>query len=298
MESLPKISIVTSCYNHKDYIGETIESVLSQGYPNLEYIVIDDGSTDGSWEMIKDYQDRLKHCIRYEGYRDTPVIAINDGLKKTTGEIMCFLNSDDILLPKSLFVIAKVFQEHPEVEWFTGMSTTINSRSEIVNSKLKCKNVYDFLSDNWKVIQQESTFWRRSLWERAGSRIPDEQKWAFDTGLWTKFFQKAEHYHVATPLGAFRASQQSKTTQSRTVFLEQSERHIGKLKKTVSGGMMSWVRIYRLCRFARWFFAHVPHRIFGHIPLLKRFSYRVFRYSPAEDKWQLSIYNPFRIIAP
>jgi glycosyltransferase involved in cell wall biosynthesis len=183
----PKISLVTACFNHKDYIAETIESIVSQGYPNLEYIVIDDGSTDGSWEIIQKYKHKLYLCERLEGYRDTVTIALNYGIKKTSGNIMGWLNSDDILLPKSLFSIAKIFGDNPKVEWFTGMASTINQRGELVNSILRLKSKNDFLIGEWKVIQQESTFWRRGLWEKSGGALNEAQKWAFDTELWTKF---------------------------------------------------------------------------------------------------------------
>ena len=201
-EKYPKISLVTACYNHADFIAETIESILSQNYPNLEYIVIDDGSTDGSWDIIQKYKNKLTVCERMEGYRDTPTIALNYGLKKGTGEIMGWLNSDDILLPGSLFRIAKIFAGNERVEWLTGMESTINSTSELVKSNLRLKNKYDFLIGDWKIIQQESTFWRRSLWEKTGATL--SKGWAFDTELWTRFFMETDHYHVDVPLGAFR----------------------------------------------------------------------------------------------
>ncbi len=291
--SYPKISIVTACYNHAPFVSETIESILSQGYPNLEYIVIDDGSTDGSWEVIERYRDRLAVCERLDGYRDTPVIALNRGFEKTTGEILMFLNSDDVLLPKSLFVIARIFQEHPEVEWFTGMATTINRRSEIVNSRLRMKHRYDYLIGNWKVIQQESTAWRRSLWERVGGKLEGEKKWAFDTELWTRFFQYAEHYHVTTPIGAFRSGQQSKSVSDLASFMEPNLFYLKRFRQRATSPMCTRATMYRLMSLVRPLFSLIPYKLYKHIPFFHLFGYRVLEYSFSHDRWDATIHNPF-----
>lgn len=293
-EQYPKISIITACYNHAAFVGETIESILSQGYPNLEYIVIDDGSTDGSWEVIQRYRSRLAHCERLEGYRDTPVVALNHGFEKTTGEIMLYLNSDDILLPKSLFVIAKIFEEHPEVEWMTGMATTMNERSEIVNSKMRLKHLYDFLMGDWKVIQQESTSWRRSLWEKAGGMLNGEKRWAFDTELWTHFFRLATHYHISTPLGAFRAGQQSKSIADKASFLEPNRFYLKRMVANATTKNRLLADAYRVCRLFASFFSIIPNTIFPRIPLLRRFAYDVLTYDRMCDCWRAEKHNPFR----
>lgn len=293
-QTYPKISIVTACYNHAAYVGETIESILSQGYPNLEYIVIDDGSTDGSWDVIQRNRPRLTYCERLEGYRDTPVVALNHGFEKTSGEIMLFLNSDDVLLPRSLFVLAKIYREHPEVEWLTGMATTINSRSEIVNSKLRLKHRYDFLSGNWKVIQQESTCWRRSLWERTGGTLEGEKKWAFDTELWTRFFEQAEHYHAAVPLGAFRAGAQSKSVSNLHSFTEPNAYYLNRFRKRSKRSFVFFALLYRCLRYFHPLLSPIPHRYYQQIPLLRRFGYHVLEYSFTRDRWEPSSYNPFR----
>lgn len=293
-KSVLKISIVTACYNHASFVGETIESILSQNYPNLEYIVIDDGSTDGSWEVIQRYCSRLSHCERLEGYRDTPVVALNHGFEKTTGEIMLYLNSDDILLPKSLFVIAKIFQEHPDVEWLTGMATTINERSEIINSKLRRKHRFDYLSDNWKVIQQESTSWRRSLWERAGGFLNGEKRWAFDTELWTRFFPLTTHHHAATPIGAFRCGQQSKSIADAQSFLEPNRFYLDRMKAKASLTSRLLGSVYRICRLVAPLLGLIPNAWYPHVPILRRFAYDVLTYDHVTDRWGARQQNPFR----
>jgi len=289
----PKISIVTVCYNHARFVAETIESIVSQRYPNLEYIVIDDGSTDGSWDVIQTYRDRLSSCERMEGYRDTPVTALNHGFQKTSGEIMMFLNSDDILLPKSLFTIAKIFCEHPEVVWCTGMATTINQRSEIVNSNLWMKHQYDYLIGAWKIIQQESTFWRRSLWEKAGGKLEGEKKWAFDTELWTRFFAHAQHHHVTTPIGAFRSGAQSKSVSNRASFMEPSLLYLKRFQKRARMSVRLQSRLYQLMRILRPCLSLIPHSLYQKLPFFNTFGYRVLTYSFSRDRWETTIHNPF-----
>jgi glycosyltransferase involved in cell wall biosynthesis len=291
----PKISLVTTCYNHQDFIAETIESILSQNYPNLEYIVIDDGSTDGSWEIIQKYKDKLTYCERMEGYRDTPTIALNYALSKTTGEIMGWLNSDDVLLPKSLFTIAKVFTDVDEAEWITGMATTINERSEIINSRLRLKNKYDFLTGDWKVIQQESTFWRRSLWERAGGYLEGKHKWAFDTELWTRFFFLAEHYHVDTSLGAFRQSGQSKSTSNKDSFLTPNGLYLLEMKKRAGFGLRFRAFLFWFSkRFLSLLLRSVPIGLLRRIPILRNLCYAGIFYSFQTDTWQTVQFHPYK----
>lgn len=289
----PTISIVTACFNHKDYIAETIESVISQNYPNLEYVVIDDASTDGSWDVIKKYKKCLHYCERLKGKRKTPGFALNYAISKTNAEIMGWLNSDDILLPMSLFTIANIFQDNPEVEWFTGMASTINSRSEIFNSKLRLKNKYDFLIGDWKVIQQESTFFRRSLWKKAGGKLI-ENKWAFDTELWTRFFPLTTHYHVNTPIGAYRKGQQSQSIYDAQTFLVHNKNHITKFKNKANNGLKLEAKIYKFLKRLSPILGLIKGYKLAQIPLLKKYVYKIIFYSNKENKWMVRELNPFR----
>ena len=291
----PKISLVTTCYNHKDYIAETIESILSQNYPNLEYIVIDDGSTDGSWDIIQKYKDKLTLCERIEGYRDTPTVAINYAFSKTNGEIMGWLNSDDILLPKCLLNLKKIFEENPDVSWITGMASTININSLIVNSNLRFKSKYDYLIGDWAVIQQESTFWRRDLWDKAGSKLEGKYKWAFDTELWTRFFMLAEHTHVNTLLGAFRKGVQSKSISDEKSFSTPSEEYLKEMKQRIGLKLKFEVWFYYFCKKIFWpIFFLLPQKVIKHTPLLKKYTYSLLEYSFEDDLWKKKKINPFK----
>src|SRR6266849_8649816 len=111
---LPRLSIVTPSYNQGGYLGQTIESVLSQDYPDLEYIVLDGGSRDGSVEIIRKVEPRLAY------WRSSPdggqTAALREGFERATGEVLGWLNSDDWLEPGALRTVGESFAAHPEVD--------------------------------------------------------------------------------------------------------------------------------------------------------------------------------------
>lgn len=292
MIDYPKITIVTPCFNHGDYIGETIESVVSQGYPNLEYFVINDGSTDNSEEVILKYKKYNFHYEYWNGYRSSPIFALNRSFKKATGDIFGWISSDDILLKNSLFTIAKVFSELEEVEWFTGMATTINSRGELVNSRFRPKHKLDFLANNWQVMQQESTFFRKSLWNKSGGYFNEEFEQAFDTELWVRFFRNAVHYNLKAPIGAFRRGSQSRSVKNIEEFLSYNKKAIAFLKDDSKG--LKTLSTYSLLR------VKYIKQIMGTLPIgitKKMFGdilYNTINYNFEEDKWYLAKENPFK----
>ena len=211
----PKISIVTPSFNQGDFIEETIVSVLSQGYPNLEYIIIDGGSTDNSIEIIKRYADGLHYWVseKDNGHYD----AVNKGFKKSTGEILTYLNADDILIAKSLFTIAEVFSKYENIQWLGGVSNHIDETGRcIFVSNHVSWNRFRFYKKDFMFIQQEGTFWRRSLWEKVGDYISTDYKLASDLELWSRFFSVAEYYVLPVIIAAFRV--RSKNQKSLELF--------------------------------------------------------------------------------
>jgi glycosyltransferase involved in cell wall biosynthesis len=182
---LVKVSIVTISFNQVPFLERTIQSVLNQDYPDVEYIIVDPGSTDGSRELIKRYESRLARII-FE--RDAgPADGLNKGFAAATGDIFGFLNSDDIFYPGALSGAVRYLVNHPKVDVISGHGRVIGSDERIY------RLVY---SDRWTpkkhiyggaVLIQPSTFFRRSAFEKAG-RFNRENRAIWDGEL---FFDMA-----------------------------------------------------------------------------------------------------------
>jgi glycosyltransferase involved in cell wall biosynthesis len=203
--SWPKITLVTAVYNGEEYLEATMRSIVNQEYPNLEYIVVDDGSTDGTAEIIGKYEKELAGWVR-RGNRGM-YASLNEGFHWATGEIMGWLNADDKLHTKALFVVGSVFRDLQEVEWITGRPTCFNETGMTFDVGEPPRwGRHRFLAGANRYIQQESTFWRRGLWEKAGGYVDDSGKYGHvsDFELWLRFFRHAKLYPVNALIGGFR----------------------------------------------------------------------------------------------
>ena len=209
---MTSISIVTPCLNDRRYLPAAMRSVLGQAYPDLEYIVVDGGSTDGCVEILSELEDR--RVLWWSEPDGGQYAAINKGFARSNGEIMGWLNSDDMYCPWALRTVASIFEDCPEVEWLT-TTTQMNWTGDGGAASPSFVRGYTrrwfFLGEHIGlgrrfrgVIQQESTFWRRSLWERAGSRLDERYELAGDFELWARFWKLASLYTTAAPLGGFR----------------------------------------------------------------------------------------------
>lgn len=223
-----RISLVTPNFNYAQFVEAALLSVLDQRYPDLEYIVIDGGSTDGSVDVIAGFEDRLAY---WQSVPDSgQYAAINAGFQKATGDIMGWLNSDDMQLPWTLRAVSQIFATFPEVSWISSLMpgswdyTGIGMGFWPVDGfafKAFLDGKYFSLAGKLATggqstrtrgyIQQESTFWRRSLWEKAGGYISDQFGPAGDFELWSRFYRHAELCGVEAPLAAFRVQQQQQS---------------------------------------------------------------------------------------
>jgi glycosyltransferase involved in cell wall biosynthesis len=301
MKAYPRITVVLQCFNRAGYIGETIESVLNQGYPNLELIVIDDDSSDNSWEVIQRYQDRLAYAERWPGKRANPVPALNRGLARGTGEIMTTLNDKNLLMHKSLFTVAEVFTAFPDVEWVTGIGLIANPEGMITNVVPLRKDLHEHLIGTRHNIQHESTFWRRSLWERAGGAF-NEESWSFDNDLWARFFMAgARLYHLNTILGAYRKLATAHGVAKKDEYYHWVEVSRRMLRAHVPKKELVYAELYRALWWLKPLLRNIPDRVWARLPILNHFCHESIRFeNVTAPSGSLVRYkrNPFRIIFP
>jgi glycosyltransferase involved in cell wall biosynthesis len=205
----PKISIVTPSYNQGKYIERTVRSVLLQRYPNLEYILMDGGSTDDTLERLQPYRDRFAYFVseRDRGQAD----AIAKGFARSSGEIMAYLNSDDLLAPDALHFAARFFQDNPSVDWIYSHRCTVDDNDRVIWYWILPPHI-SFLMRRWDYIPQETCFWRRSLFEKTGN-IDRSYKFAMDYDLFVRFMNQGHGRRLNRLLGVFRDHGTSKTKQ-------------------------------------------------------------------------------------
>jgi len=183
MTATPRLSVVMPSFNHAKYIRTAIDSVLSQGEEGIELIVMDGGSTDHTVDVLRRYADRLRFVSeRDRGQAD----AINRGLQRAGGDILCWLNSDDVFAPGALRRVIRVFGENPQAEFVYGRGWNIDESGRIIEDA----GVLAF--DLWRLIhqrnfiQQPSCFFRRSLLERVGP-LDEGLHYVMDWDLWIRF---------------------------------------------------------------------------------------------------------------
>jgi glycosyltransferase involved in cell wall biosynthesis len=228
---MPKISIVTPSFNQSIFLERTLVSVLNQNYPNLEYYVQDGGSADGTLDILRHYGNQLTGWVSKPD--NGQANAINGGLSKTSGEIMAWLNSDDILLPGTLAFVADFFSHHPEVDVIYGHRILIDQEDMEIGRWMLPQHDDSVLS--WAdFVPQETMFWRRRIWEKVGGRIDESLDFAIDWDLLLRFREAGAHFsRVNRFLGCFRIHPTQKTSAEKsTGFLEMSqmrERALGRV---------------------------------------------------------------------
>lgn len=202
----PLITVVTVVYNSAKLLEDTIQSVIEQSYDNVEYIVVDGGSTDGSVEVIRKYE----HAIDY--WVSEPDKGMYDGMSKgfqtASGKIMCYLNAGDLYVKSSLDAVAAIFKNTGS-EWITGIRSVCNEENQVIKvdtpfrykSRLIQKGVY---GKYLPYIQQESTFWLRSLVHQVDVDIFKSLRYSGDYYLWFCFSKVAQLRVAEVQLGVFK----------------------------------------------------------------------------------------------
>jgi glycosyltransferase involved in cell wall biosynthesis len=225
-EMLPTISIVTPSFNQAKFVGATIDSVLSQRYPKLDYLVQDALSNDGSAQVLASFANNDQVQVNFEADRGQ-ADGINKGFARANGEILAYLNSDDVLLLGALLTVGRYFRDHPDVDVVYGDRLLIDEnglqigRWALPYHDTEVLKLVDY-------VPQETMFWRRSLFERVGSSMNIEFQFALDWELILRFMDhEARFAHLPRMLGGFRVHSLQKTS---AVFKTKGRAEIGKLR--------------------------------------------------------------------
>lgn len=215
----PTISIVVPTYNHAPYIEETLRSILLQGYPSLELIVIDGGSTDGSVEIIRKYEPWITCWVSEKDRGQTH--AINKGMAKATGQIRAYLNSDDIYLPGTLQAVAEYSLTHPEADLIYGRCAVVNEAGQQIDQRVGDISSVAEILDLWGVwwrrknFVQPEVFWMERIANRIGP-FREDLHYVMDYEYWLRIFLAGgKSGRIDRDLAAFRILPSQKSTNAR-----------------------------------------------------------------------------------
>ncbi len=224
---LPRISIVTPCFNHAQYVEATIQSVLSQGYPHLEYIIIDGGSTDGSTEIIRKYEQHLAYWVSEKDRGQTH--AINKGMARATGDVRAYLNSDDIYLPGALHQVGEYFSAHPETDLLHGRCKIMQEDGRITGEQFATITRYEQILDLWNVwwkgqqFVQPEVFWSKRTASQVGS-FNEALFFVMDYDYWMRALRVGiKVTSLDFPVAAFRVQPAQKSRLKTQIADEQRQ---------------------------------------------------------------------------
>jgi glycosyltransferase involved in cell wall biosynthesis len=197
----PLVSIVTPSYNQASFLEETIQSVLTQDYAPLEYIIVDGGSTDGSREIIQRYAERLAWWVSEPDAGQTD--AINKGFARAQGEILAWLNSDDTYLPGAIAAAVAYLQEHPEAGMVYGDANLVDEHGQIIGKFPAAQTDYRRLRRGYVHIPQQAAFFRAALWRQVGPLDPTFF-FAMDYDLWVRLARLSVLHYLPQVWANFR----------------------------------------------------------------------------------------------
>jgi len=252
LEAPPRISLVTPSFNQGRFLERTIRSVLDQGYPNLDYGVQDGGSTDESVAVLERYASRLD---RWSSEPDAgQAQAINRGFERASGEIMGWLNSDDLLLPGALACVARFFRRHPDVDVIYGHRLLIDEDDLEIGRWVMPPHCDEALV--WAdFVPQETLFWRRTAWEAVGAKLDESFQFALDWDLLLRLRSAGARFaRVPRFLAAFRVHPRQKTSSELT---GRGGAEIERLQRRLHGRVLSQEELSRALR--GYLFRHLLH---------------------------------------
>lgn len=249
----PTISIVTPSFGQGHFLERTLYSVVNQNYPALEYFVQDGGSEDETVDVLSRFEGSLSGWVSEadEGQAD----AINRGFARTSGEIMAYLNSDDLLLPGALAYVARYFSAHPDVDVVYGHRVMIDEHDGHIGSQVLPRHDDEELA-LLDFVPQETLFWRRSAWDAAGGRVDASLRFAMDWDLLLRLRDSgAKMVRLPRFLGAFRVHEEQKTS----TWFDQCLLECEALRLRVHGRSISHDEA--VARAAPYMRRHVPYHL-------------------------------------
>lgn len=257
-----KISVITPSYNQGKFIEETINSIISQSYKNFEYIIIDGGSTDETLGIIEKYSSYLHYWVSESD--DGQTNAINKGFMHASGDIFCWINSDDVLLPGSLKLVADYFKLNPQVNFVNGDTVFIDSTSKILLRHFIPKQSPFWASKGIYYCSQQSMFWRKGLFEKIG--YLDER---FYATMDLEFLIRIFKYNISIgqikyPLGAIRIHSETKSTNGGQIWIDNynmiAKLHPGYFKISPSLFYLFLFRVFKSIQFL--YFKQYLYKVF------------------------------------
>ena len=259
MAQTPLVSIITPSYNQAQYLEETIRSVLGQDYQNLEYIIIDGGSNDGSPEIIQRYSDRLAYWVSETDQGQTD--AINKGFARASGQILAWINSDDTYLPNAVSEAVEFLGTHPQAGLVYGDANLIDSNGEVIGKFPARQTDYTRLRRGYVHIPQQAAFFRADVWRQVGPLDPSFY-FAMDYDLWVRISRSAPIYYHPRLWANFRLHGSGKSVvEDSRCWPEMLRVH-----EREGGGRLSWL----------FFKAKVRPIIYAWLPMSMRVRLRRF----------------------
>ncbi len=250
-QNYPKISVITPSYNQAEFLEKTILSILNQNYPNLEFIIMDGGSTDGSVEVIKKYEKYIAHWVSAKDGGQTA--AINAGFKKATGDWVTFQNSDDVFAPNALLNVAKAIRNHPEDSVFYGHLLMIDGEDRVFEHKKQIPfwmqaQVYEGMQ-----VFNQCMLFKRDLLTKYGY-FDENYRFAFDYEICTRWGTHSEiKFRLVNDFwGCFRQHELAKSSTIFTVGLSEHEQIKHKYSQTIRPSFPERM-LQKVIRFRKFF---------------------------------------------
>lgn len=268
---LPKISVITPTLNQAQFIERTITSVLDQGYPNLEYIITDGGSSDGTVDLIRKYESHLAYWVSEKDGGQSN--AINKGLKRATGDIIAYINSDDYYLDGAFQRVATAYLDNPDVDLWHGRCRIVDQHGAKVDERVGSIKRYDEVLDLWGVwwkqrnFVQPEVFWTRRIGDKVGA-FREDLHLVMDYEYWLRIFAAGGTAgFIDAELAAFRLQPNQKSTQpART-----ADEHLQVIQPHVFGHGDGLTFQGRLALQAKWIY---------HAQFLKEVEQSLARHEP------------------